>query len=729
MPPGTPLTGQVTVHPNLRQTEIPKLVYTKEEENHISFRRLRMIAARDARDANRQEWDDMPFLTYFDILKKADDQYVAPRRNKTDISINLGTVRDKDTSLIEYAMQHDFEPIAQVFDDEQDLYEELAETGEDLVKKSLELEMWDEKKKLVYRSMVAFGTALVEDRFVERWVLDKTLRNGFKAGMGSEKAEWEQRMRKQYDGCEAKLWDLRKCYFGDIRKFFMNGPQGQPYFFTVEYEPYDMVAQLFGNWDRWQYVPNYVVPTPEISSPLVFSPWWTLRPVSMNYVEIIRYYDPIANEFALMLNGIDMLPIMKKKNPLWQKGGPGEEYLVSGFPLTEVSPSGAIPFAKYDNEPMHDFAYSKATPAKMRVAADVENMLYKIFLRMLKQKANPTMGNKSGRQFGEEVTDPGTVISDIRDGDLFPVLPNFSGAVPADFSFFELTKKELDKNSVERSWQGMNANQQDDTATKDLNDQKAQTTLKVAAMFDGIISGNKQLYWLRTYNIMKNWTKAIDQQVDKERKQLVNVYRTVTLASTGPDGEKTTKKIVFTKDTPKLQSGKKRASLKDSFGIYEKEQEYKKEYGTDVRMTYLHPELFAAMKTYWFYDSVPIPNANDPLSYMVFAKQIQDAMTFFGPQSLNVKRLKHRFSILTGNDYDTWFLSEQEMALNNAMNPQPPVGPDGKPMAGGPTPPGAGGPPNAMPGQMPGKPTGAGPTIAGAVAGGNPALKLGALMR
>lgn len=709
---GTPLSGTWTLHPNNEKNNIPAIEYTPEEQTYLNFRKQRLISARDSRDSARDEWDGMPYLTYFDILKKADDQYVAPRRNKQDTSINLGTIRDKDTSLVEYAMSHDFEPIAIAHDDQGDMFDELAETGEDLVKKSLELDDWKDKSKLIYRAMVAFGTALVEDLYVQRWVIDKTLKNGFKAGMGSDKAQWEQTVRLQYDGCQAKLWDQRKCYAGDIRKFFMNGPQGQPYFFTVEYESYDMVQQIYGNWDRWQNVPNFIVATPEISSPLVFTPWWTLRPVSMNYVEIVKYYDPIANEFAITLNGVDMLPLMKRE--VTENGE--KKTKISGFPLTEVSPSGLIPFAKYDFEPMHDFFYSKSQPAKMRVLGDIENMWTKLALIMFKQKARPTMGNKSGRQFGDELTEPGSVINDIREDDVFPVLPNYTGAVPADFTFFETIKKELDKNSVERSWQGMSPTQQDDTATKDMNDQKQQTTLKVAAMFDGIISGNKQLYWLRMYNITKNWTKAVDQRVDQEKKQILSVYRTISIPAEGKGGERAAKKIIFTKDTPKLGKGKKRSSLDDSFGMMQQEQDYKKEYGSDVRITLLHPELFASMKVMWYFDCVPVPNSNDPLSYMVFAKQIQDAMMFFGPQSMNVKKLKHRFAQLTGNDFDTWFLNEQEMALQQAQNPQQS--------------PAAPGNSTSTPGQVPGKPTmGGAPTIAGAAGGGNPALSLGSMMK
>ncbi len=693
MPQGTPLIGQQTVHPNNERPNVTPVTYTKEEIKHMAFRRMRIIAARDLRDSPRPEWDDMPFLQYYDILKKADDQYVAPRKNAQDTSINLGTIRDKDTSLVEYAASHDFEPIAQVYDEDQDMYEELSDTGEDLVRKSLLLEDWKEKSKLVSRSMIAFGTAMVEDAYVQRWIIEKTVKANTGPN-GSMATEWTERLKLQYDGCQAKLWDLRKCYFGDISKFFLNGPQGQPYFFTVEYITYDIAKQIYGAWDRFKNVTTTIVQTPEIANADNFSSFWTLRPVSNNFVEKIAYFDPIANEFALTLNGTDMLPLMKKETTI--DGQP--KTLISGFPLTEVSPSGAIPFAKYDLEPMHDFAYSKSQPGKMRVSADVENMMVKLFIIMFKQKAKPTLGNKSGRQFGPEATDAGTVINDIRDGDLFPVLPNYTGAVPADFSFFEIMKKELDKNSVERSWQGSSPTQADETATKTMSDNKQQSTLKVAAMFDGLISGNKQLYWLRTFNIMKNWTKPIDQRVDTLNKSIEQVYRTVTLPAEIDGGQKATKKIVFTKSTPKLQPGKKRASLEDSFDMMQKEQDHKKEYGSETRITHIHPELFATVKMMWYYNSVPVPNNTDPLSYMVFAKQIQDAILIFGPESLNVKRLKHRFASLTGHDFDTWFLSEQELqnnAAQAAVNPAPAT-PTSKP--------------------VPGKPTAAGPSIASAVA-------------
>lgn len=652
MEPITPMVGAQTIHPNNEQNIVPTLVLSQAMQDYVNFRRQRMIAARDARNAPHQEFDDMGFLQWYDKQLRLDNQYVMPRKNATDTAINLGTVRDKDSTLVQYAMKYDFEPVAQCYDDSDEVMEEIAETGEDMLRKSFMLEDFRAKAKLIYRSMITFGTALVEDAHVEHWMKQKTFDNKNSA-IGNIKSSWTEKNVKVYDGEQSKLWDLRKCYFGDIRKFFMNGPQGQPYFFTVEYESYDVTKAIFETWDRFKYVPTVLIVTPEMNTN-TFSNYWTLSPISMNYCEIIRYYDPVANEFAIMINGIDMLPIMEKKTTEQDI----EKTLISGYPLTEVSPSGAIPFAKYDLEPMHDFAYSKSQPAKMRVLADVQDMYFKLMLGMMKQKAKPTMGNKSGKNFDASVTDPAQTINDIRDGDLFPILPNFQGASASDFSFAKLIKDEMSRNSVQDSFQGIDNQGSEMTATQDLNNLKS-SSLDVASLFDGIVFGNQQLYWLRTYSIAKNWTKPVDVQIDVFNKKIVDTYRTVSVPTEGENGNSATKKIIFTKDTPVRPGGK--ATLEDSQDLHQQELDVKKDGGPEQIITHMHPELYASMKLNWYYCCIPVLNETDPLSYMIFAKQIGDAIATFGIDSLNVRKLKYKFAKVTGNDFDTWFISEEEM--------------------------------------------------------------------
>lgn len=676
----TPSTGAQTIHPNNEKSATPIITYSAEAQKYIMFRRQRMIAARDTRDAPRDEYDGMGFLAYMDILKKQDDQYIAPRKNPMDTSINVGTVRDKDTSLVEYAQKYDFEPVASVYDEEDEMLEEVAETAEDMIRKSFMMEEAKIKGKLIARSMVAFGTALVEDLWAERWATEKEFGTG-KSTIGSAKTEWTEKKVKKYDGAQIKLWDLRKCFFGDIRKFFMNGPQGQPFFFTVEYESYDVVKTMFEDWERWKYVPTMVTVTPEVSTGQAWGDYWTLRPVTLNYVEIVRYYDPIANEFAITLNGVDMLPIQEKANPAW-KDDPqfsGPKFFISAFPLTAISSSGMIPFAKFDLEPMHDFAISKSQPGKMRILADVENMWIKLILIMMKQKAKPTMGNKSGKNFGEEVTEPGQIVNDVRDGDIFPILPNFQGATTADFSFYNLLKQELAKNSVEDSWQGIDNQGSEMTATQDMNNMKSQS-LKIAATFDGLTFGWSQLFWLRTYNLIKNWTKPIDIHIDVLKKSIENKYRTVSVPATGENGGSATKKIIFTKDTPVRPKGK--PTLDDSMDLHQQEMDMKKDGGKEVLLTHLHPEVLATMKLNWYYCCIPVINETDPLAYMMFAKQLGDAINAFGPEALQVKKLKYKFAKMTGNDFDTWFKSEMELQQQAVEQAQ--IDPaTGQPVAGG----------------------------------------------
>lgn len=90
------MVGAQTIHPNNEQNTVPVLELSQEAQKYINFRRQRMVAARDARNAPHPEFDDMTFLQWYEKQLKLDNQYVSPRKNAVDTSINLGTVRDKD---------------------------------------------------------------------------------------------------------------------------------------------------------------------------------------------------------------------------------------------------------------------------------------------------------------------------------------------------------------------------------------------------------------------------------------------------------------------------------------------------------------------------------------------------------------------------------------------------------------------------------------------------------
>lgn len=670
MPPNLPVSAVPTLHPNSEKTTIPTPTYSEAHKKHIQFRRNRKIAARDARDQKHNKFDDMTFLQNWEKNELADNSYVKPRSNKGDTEINMGIVRDKDNTLLALALKYDYEPSAQVFDDKDEMLQEIAETSEDLVRKSRQIEDYIEKSKLIYRGMLTFGTQLVEEVYLERWRMEKVL-----AGtVGSSAATWTEKLTKIYDGCYSRDWDLRKCYPGDINKFFMNGPLGQPYFFTVEYLDYDSTKAIYGEWDMWQYVPTQVVMTPEIQSGTTWSAGWALQPLSLNQCEITKYYDPIANEFSIEINGIDMLPI--QEHAVKGKNGEDKTY-ISGFPLSAVSPSGAIPFGKFDNEPFHNFFYSKSVPSKTRIIADVEDMTVKLMILGMKQMRRPPTGNRSGKVFTGDLFLPGQMTNDLREGEIFSLLPNQPGISPAEFSFYEKLKEARDEVSTTRGFSG--AGGDTSTATQAIQDKEQQMD-KVALMLDGIMRGEQQLFWLRTYNIFTNWTKPIDKEIDVERKAVSDIYRTVNLEKEIDGRNKAQKTIKFsTKPVP----GK--TPEEQSQYIHQQEVDLGKTKNNEVRIVVMNPVILRSMKLSWYYTVTPVAKNNDSMGQMMFAKAIQDAINFFGPQSLNVAKLKRKYANKYNVDYDQFFLDEDTLAQQQQQmtSMQPNVSlPGGSPTVG-----------------------------------------------
>ena len=96
------------------------------------------------------------------------------------------------------------------------------------------------------------------------------------------------------------------------------------------------------------------------------------------------------------------------------------------------------------------------------------------------------------------------------------------------------------------------------------------------------------------------------------------------------------------------------------------EMDSKKETGKEISIVHLNPEVLASIKLNWFYYCIPVINENDPMAYMMFAKQLGDAIAAFGIDSMKVSRLKKEFAKMTGKDFDTWFLNEQELQQHQA---------------------------------------------------------------
>jgi len=173
--------------------------------------------------------------------------------------------------------------------------------------------------------------------------------------------------------------------------------------------------------------------------------------------------------------------------------------------------------------------------------------------------------------------------------------------------------------------------------------------MKLGQTIAGVINLERQLAWLRIYNIIQNWTKQIDTKVDEVRGRLEDVYQTFEIESTD-DGKNTRKVIEFSPEGANLDTYQVQAE-EDMMGV---DKPY------EVRKTYINPDVLRSVKYTWYVTINPTEKNSGELQRVLFTQNIQDAANIFGVETLNMEYLKERFAELAKEDYDKFFLQQTE---------------------------------------------------------------------
>lgn len=599
-----------------RNRDIQRLLYTDEQRNR-----------------KWDEFDGMDYLTYYETNQKADLSYIPPKLNKQDTRIVTGHTHEKDNTLLSTLLNYNLEPDIKAFDENDLIINELGEIEEDLVRKSRLIEHYNEKRPLIYRELLAQGTAFVEEIWVQHFRPEKDLNPNWQSDKVLFKdLKWNTRLKKVYEGAEVNLVHGKKVYLGNMREYFMHK---QPYIFTVEVMHRTEAEAIFGTWERWENVPKKVQRFNWLSDTKTYNGNVLYDLTTEDYVEIVKKQDKWTNSYQIYLNGIPMLP--------------------AEFPLTAISPSGEYTISKGDLEPIPNFAYSKSIPAKTKVDQAVLDEFLRMMLEKTKSSYKPPMVNNTKRVLSQSVFLPATITSDIPKDTLYPLVEGNSGVTPGEFSMYQLIKEQLDSKSVAPEFSG--DVQGDPTATQILENKKQQL-LKLGLALDGVVNLEIQMAWKRVYTINTKWTEPIDKDIDKTREGLVDVFRTVTVDSEF-DGRKGQRIINFTTDTNK-----------NSADIH-REEELSNE---PIRKVYLHPTQLRKFKGAWFIQIVPTEKNSDTLARILFVQNIREAMELFGPQAINQDHAKTRFASIIGEDYQKFFNDEgaikQMLREMEAMNPQ-----------------------------------------------------------
>jgi len=621
---------------------------TVEENESRSADIKRMQEAKLMRDADRKEFDGMDYLTWRETNQQADMNYIPPKLNKQDVRTVMGTIREKDNSLLSSLLNYNFEITVTAYDKDDSEMQELGSIMQDMVRKSRELEDYDAKRPLIYRELITQGDVYVLEEWKERWRIERKVPFSWENGTKVEDFKVKSELKSAGAKAEATLLPGNKVYWGNIKE---PNKVEQPYVFTVEIVPYEISRAMFSKWQRWVNVPKQIRKEDTGSETEYMD--WTLLPQSDGQVEKIWYFSKPENRAQLYLNGVPMLP--------------------KDFPLTEISTSGEIPIIDGYCEQIPFFAYGKGIPAKTKVEAAVLDEMMRLAILKAQQSYAPPMANNTGRELSASIFVPGTTHDDIDIEKLKPIVEG--GVTNSDMAFLDYMKKVLDSKSVNAVFMGETASDRQ-TATE-IMEMKKQQLMKLGLIVWGVVQFEKRLNWMRIHTIVSQWTQKIDSNVDQVTKKLTDKFRRVSVDTTLEDGSKGKRIYEFNPEKAQNMSP-------DQIRIEEELMSLRE--NRPVRKSYIDPELLREMKLSWNVQVVPTEKDTSDLHRIMLIQNIRDAATIFGPQSLNLDYIQKRFANAIKEDAARFFLKPeqvQQMMAQQTGQPVPGQQPQGVPSVGG----------------------------------------------
>lgn len=586
------------------------------KERSFDMNKLFEIAM--VRESPHPQFDGMSYMKYNETNEMADISFLAPKVNKMDSRITTGVTHEKDSSLVSFFINLNFEGNVRCFHKDKELYE-IGTALTNWVRKSREDEDYNEKRPYFYRNYVAQGTSFTLEEEIERYVPNKII-TGKVDLTRLDKLSWKDAgQKKVYQGCESSLIDPKKVFMEDIRQPDI---QKQPGVYIVDYVPRETLEGIWGKTENWKMVPKDYVQLQEwYTSGSIYSDW-IFAPIDANKCCVVRAYRPYERRFQIYINSIPMLP--------------------TDFPLEPVSPGNVIPLAKGDSDLMNMFAYSKSEPAKTKIDQAVYDKVLQNMLVKFQQSAFVPRGNLSNKVLDQSILMGGRMISDLDPKDIPPLIDN-PGITNSDFSFYQLLKEQIDSKTVSALLEG-NPVQGEMTLGQYMDMQKKQM-LKLGIKLDGIISWERQMLKLRTYSLIANGARKEGDE-----------YQDVAVDAEVGDGAKGLNILKFTENNTKTPED-----------VFDEENAYQDEFGTEAEIIYLNPKILKNLLTDPEYtlrfEIVPVDKNNDKLTQIMYVQMISQAAQLFGMDSLQVAKLKKRYASKMGEQFDDLFLDEKAVEM------------------------------------------------------------------
>lgn len=580
------------------KNEIRKPEYDDTGWKYYSYLIQRLQRASEARDRKHAEFSNKTYLQYYEQNEKIAHTYLEPVANEAEEKLATGTIESKLNTLLSHIDNLNLTPEVNAFDRNNKTLRELGQSFTDIMAVVAEHDGGDdggdrEKKMHRQRELIKQGTVFVQDNWITRYKIKKTLKDKYK-GQFKNYIGHTENLVKSYEGCSRDVLYGPNVFLGDVTTFSMND---QPYIFTVESMPYDRAKQIYGHFENWEYVtpgkPSTTIETTTASGGgTIYDAKWRLTNVKDDHVEIIKYQDEGRDEFAIMINNVLLTP--------------------PGFPLSAVTPDGRYNITKqtlYVINPQ--FAYGKSfvsSGAVYEISKALDRFI-RLFELKTRKSITPPYVNISNRVIPAEALNPGNISMGIAPNALQPIGTESQGVTSSEYQIFKEMQEQLEKSTISSIFQGQQASR-GATATEVIEVQR-QARLTLGLIISACTLLEIKIGYLRLNNILANWLSPVGRYADGS-----NRYRTATrqVAIDGAGfGER--RVIPIDGELPKPEAVRM-LSLQD-------EQKYK----YPVRRSYLSPQQVREAEITWYITVEPREQESSSYHKLLFREMIGDAIT------------------------------------------------------------------------------------------------------
>uniref|UniRef100_A0A6M3LKL2 Portal protein n=1 Tax=viral metagenome TaxID=1070528 RepID=A0A6M3LKL2_9ZZZZ len=333
-----------------------------------------------------------------------------------------------------------------------------------------------------------------------------------------------------------------------------------------------------------------------------------------------------------------------------------------GFPLQYLTGRIEYPITKGDLEPIsHNFAYSRGISAKTKFNQALMDEMFKAIILKTRKSYAPPIANNSGRILSKRIFDPGTVHNNIDPAKLQQIGEN-NGITGPEMTAIEYVKKIIDESSINPLFEGQRT--PGEQTAKEIAELQKQSLMRLGVAIIGVINMETDMVWKRMWDIIRNWTEAIDVKVDKVRGETLKKYRTETVESEFEDGQKGQRIIEM-----------KTGGHPNPRQIKAEENLLTRKKGVPVRKLYIDPEKLRSVKYRFYVKVTPSERDQSELRAIMFEESMLKAMQMF-PESINKEYVKQQWAIYQKLDPEKLFIqgAPSMMGMPGQQQGQPGMG-------------------------------------------------------